>query len=284
MQDMPLVSVVIPSYNHEKYISETITAILNQTYKNIELIIIDDGSKDNSPNIIENFRKKHNFTFIHRQNRGLCATLNQAIDLAHGKYFAICASDDVLLPDSIEKRVNFMEKNSEFGMCYGKVCNFSDEKNIINVGEPASGWIFEELLSRYFIPAASIMIKKDVYSEVGKYDENLIIEDYDMSLRIAEKFQIGFIDEILARYRLHGENTTKQLYRMYEGQKQIIYKWQNKENFKILTTNWRLKWFDMFSRNNKKEALKYLNTALCNPFNKYSLKGLIKFIFFWTKK
>ena len=107
---LPLVSVIVPCYNHEKYVEETIESIVNQTYENIELIVIDDGSKDASPQIIEELSKKYNFKFIHRSNKGLSATLNEGIRLSQGKYISVCASDDKLKLDKIEKQVKFMEE------------------------------------------------------------------------------------------------------------------------------------------------------------------------------
>ena len=86
-ENIPLVSVVVPCYNHEKYVKETIESIVNQTYKNIELIVIDDGSKDNSVKVIQELADKYGFTFIHRPNKGLSATLNEGIRLSKGKYF-----------------------------------------------------------------------------------------------------------------------------------------------------------------------------------------------------
>ncbi len=122
--NLPLVSVVVPCYNHEKYVKETIESIINQTYKNIELIVIDDGSKDNSVQVIQEMADKHGFTFVHRPNKGLSATLNEGIRLSKGKYFCAIASDDILMLEKIEKQVTFMEANPEYGMCYGKILYF----------------------------------------------------------------------------------------------------------------------------------------------------------------
>ena len=101
--EKPLVSVVIPCYNHEKFVQDCIQSVIDQTYENIELIIIDDGSKDNSVKVIQELADKYGFTFIHRPNKGLSATLNEGIRLSKGKYFSAIASDDILFLEKIEK-------------------------------------------------------------------------------------------------------------------------------------------------------------------------------------
>lgn len=285
-KELPLVSVVVPCYNHEKYVKDTIESIINQTYKNIELIVIDDGSKDNSVSVIQELSDKYGFTFIHRPNKGLSATLNEGIKLSKGKYFCACASDDIYVLDKIEKQVQFMESNLEYGMCYGKIIEFDDtgykkEREIKNV---KSGWIFEEILMfNLIIPAVTTMIKKNIYETVGTYDESLFVEDYDMWLRVANTYQIGFLDEYLAYYRKHDTNISKQTLRMYQAQKVIVYKWKHITNFSKFEKSWKLKWFSSLSRNNKKEAKKYFLTALINPLDSYSIKGFIKLFFYWKK-
>lgn len=283
-KDLPLVSVVVPCYNHQNYVKDTIESIINQTYKNIELIVIDDGSKDNSVEIIQELANKYNFTFIHRANKGLSATLNEGIKLSKGKYSCVCASDDIYILDKIEKQVQFMESNSNYAMCYGKIIEFDEtgykkEKEIKNA---KSGWIFEELLMfNLIIPAVTTMIRKNVYETVGIYDESLFIEDYDMWLRIADKYQIGFLEQYLACYRKHATNISKQTLKMYESQKLIVYKWKHIPNFSKFEKSWKLKWFSLLSSSNKSQAKKYFFTAILNLLNLYSIKGFVKFFFIW---
>lgn len=283
-KNLPLVSVVVPCYNHEKYVKETIESILNQTYKNIELIVIDDGSKDNSPRIIQALADEYGFTFIHRSNKGLSATLNEGIKLSKGKYFSPCASDDIYIFDKIEKQVQFMESSPEYGMCYGKIIEFNEigYKRKREIKNFKSGWIFEELLKCSFaIPAITVMIKKDIYNNIGLYDENLYIEDYDMWLRIANKYQIGFLNDYLAYYRRHETNMSKQAFKMYKAQEHILNKWSNYEKINKVLTYWHIDWFNRLARYNKKEAFKYLYT-IKYIFNDIKiLKGIIKLLFIW---
>lgn len=284
IKEMPLVSVVVPCYNHEKYVKETIESIINQTYKNIELIVIDDGSKDNSVSVIKELADKYGFTFIHRPNKGLSATLNEGIRLAKGKYFTACASDDIFMLNKIEKQVEFMESNPEYGMCYGKIVYFEDsiENTYEYPNSNKQGWVFDDLLNYgCFIPTPSTFMKKEVFETVGEYDENLWIEDWDMWLRISQKYQVGYIDEYLAYYRKHDTNISSQSLKMYKAEKQILEKYKDYENFDNVIKNKKIVWFSLLSRKYKKEAMKYFMHSI-----KYLLvdirvlKALIKLVFF----
>lgn len=279
-KNMPLVSMIVPCYNHEKYIQETIESIISQTYNNVELIVIDDGSKDNSPSILQELSRKHNFKFIHRPNKGLSATLNESIGLSQGKYFSVCASDDILILDKIEKQVNFMENHPKYGMCYGKIIRFNDNslEKKVKIKNAKSGWIFNDIITaKISIPAVSTMVKTDIIKDVGKYDEELWIEDWDMWLRIAEKYEIGYMDDYLAYYRQHDTNISKQSLKMYKAQKNILAKWkQHKDYLKILEI-WENKWFYSLSKNYKQEAKKYLYVALRNIHQKQTIKALVRY-------
>ncbi len=281
-KEMPLVSVVVPCYNHEKYVKETIESIINQTYKNIELIVIDDGSKDGSVQVIQEMADKYGFTFIHRPNKGLSATLNEGIKLSKGKYFSAIASDDILMLEKIEKQVEFMESNPEYGMCYGKIVYFED--SIKNTSEYSNsnkqGWVFDDLLNYgCFIPAPSTFMRKEVFETVGEYDENLWIEDWDMWLRISQKYQVGYIDEYLAYYRKHDTNISSQSLKMYKAEKQILEKYKDYENFDNVIKNKKIVWFSLLSRKYKKEAMKYFMHSIKYLFVDIRvLKALIKLV------
>mgnify|MGYP000426178385 FL=1 len=283
-ENIPLVSVVVPCYNHEKYVKETIESIINQTYKNIELIVIDDGSKDGSVQVIQEMADKYGFTFIHRPNKGLSATLNEGIKLSKGKYFSAIASDDILFLEKIEKQVKFMESNPKYGMCYGKIVYFED--SIKNTSEYSNsnkqGWVFDDLLNYgCFIPAPSTFMRKEVFETVGEYDENLWIEDWDMWLRISQKYQVGYIDEYLAYYRKHDTNISSQSLKMYKAEKQILEKYKDYENFDNVIKNKKIVWFSLLSRKYKKEAMKYFMHSIKYLFVDIRvLKALIKLVFF----
>ncbi|MCR1808488.1 glycosyltransferase family 2 protein [Stenotrophomonas geniculata] len=128
MEQKQLVSVVIPLYNTEKYIEETMQSILDQTYKNIEIVIVDDGSKDQSPSIVKNLAEKYlgQVKYVHQKNQGVSVARNTGIENASGEYIAFLDSDDLWHPTKIEKQVESMHKN-EMDACYCGYMNFYEE-------------------------------------------------------------------------------------------------------------------------------------------------------------
>lgn len=206
--DTPLVSVVVPSYNHERFISKCIGSILNQSFTNFELIVIDDGSTDGSRAILTSLKEKNNFTLVLQDNIGCAATFNKAIkEYAKGNYFTFCASDDYWMPYKLEKQVAFMELNPHIPMCYGKAYIIDDDNNIMwDVTAKFNrnlkgGNIFKDILVINYHPPVNYLLRKHIFDDVGYYREDILTEDFYMNLRISQKYSIGYIDEYLSYYR-----------------------------------------------------------------------------------
>lgn len=215
---MPLVSVAMASYNHERFLPEAIEAILNQTYRDIELIIVDDASKDSSVEIIRSYQKKDSRirTIFHEKNKGIAKTFNDGIDAASGKFVAKTGSDDVWVEDKIEKQLEVL-KNNENLVVYSACSVIDAESN--PVCEPCgkkqsrrkrkkSGKIFRELLGGNFICAGSIIFKKENVRDI-RFDEQFrYVNDYKFALDLARKYEYHFIPQPLVKYRVHGNNIT----------------------------------------------------------------------------
>ncbi len=213
---MPLVSVIMPSFNHEKYVEEAIESVLNQSMDNLELIIIDDASQDNSSNIIKKLaetdeRIKPKF---HEKNMGIASTLNHAISCSKGKYIAFIDSDDLWAPSKLKKQLEVLENNNDLILwCEGNIINSSGEEYDKKFTEyfevpKKSGSLFEELIKTNYIFGSSAVIKTDNLKEV-MLDENLKFHnDHKLFLDLAYKHKYYFIPEALAKYRIHGKNTT----------------------------------------------------------------------------
>lgn len=212
--EQPLVSIIVPSYNHEKYITQCIESIINQTYKNFELIVIDDGSKDNSVEILKDLQLKYEFKLFLQENHGTAHTINRGIkEFSSGEYITFCASDDYWVEDKLEKQVNYLKKHQQIPMCYGK-CIYIDENGSeipkytkVKNRKLKGGNIFEDILLFKLHPPVNYLFRKEIFVEVGFYDENLKAEDFDMNLRIANKYAIGFIDNYISYYRLTDLNS-----------------------------------------------------------------------------
>jgi glycosyltransferase involved in cell wall biosynthesis len=291
----PLVSVIVPSYNHEVYIEECISSIVNQTYKNIELIVIDDGSKDHSREILWKLQKQYGFILEFQENKGISKTLNRAISqYAHGKYITGLASDDFMMPDKIERLVGYMESDPDCSLVFGKVHVVDNNGRIIEgltvidpVEDPIKSVQFEGLIERNCIPAPSVMYRKDKWEQFGGFDENSMIEDWGLWLEFAHSGKIVYLDEYFANYRWHGSNLTTDTLKMYTAAWKIVQKWKDRMHSdlskKVLDHRDSLT-FAVLSKKNKKESFKYLrlNHSYWDTFIlKNYLKGFFKLLFCW---
>ncbi len=281
----PLVSVVIPCYNHEKFVQDCIQSVINQSYGNIELIIIDDGSKDCSKEKVESMLNKcedrfSRFKFYSRPNKGLSATLNEALEWCKGDYFSIIASDDQMLPHKIEYQVNYLQSNSKVVACFGNVKLIDDNNKVIKVeNHPKRTYDFNEIfLNKHHINASTQMIRMNVIHNVGGYKNGITIEDLYMWLKLAAVGQLYSDKEVLSLYRLHGDNSIKKIDFIYKGCLDVLAEY----NTHILYLNAVKKLFWVYASNiaviNKRESLAYLfNVLKCSPQDIFS-KNFLRFM------
>ncbi|WP_124639587.1 MULTISPECIES: glycosyltransferase family 2 protein [Amniculibacterium] len=221
IQNKPLVTIVVISYNQGKYIRENLDSIKNQTYPNIELIVGDDASPDNSVEVFENWLKENNYPTTyknyHTKNTGLATMLNECIEKANGKYIKLIAADDFLHPEAIEKCVEKLESLGEnYGMVFTDTFAINDHSNIIaeiadynSLGSISPLEFRAKLIDGNKIAALTVLMRTDVVKETGKYDSKFIVEDYYRWLKISEKYYIAYIPEKLAFYRQHDTNISK---------------------------------------------------------------------------
>jgi len=229
MKNQPLVSVIIPTYNKSQYLREAIKSVLNQTYKNIEVIVVDDGSTDNTKEIVESFNDSR-IIYIFQENKGPAIARNTGIKKAQGEYIAFLDSDDLWLKEKLEKQVDFMEKNSEIGLLGTGCYEVTDKGKIIGKKIfPIKNKILQKDLIKYnsFIQS-SVMIRKEVFDKVGLYDKSFReSEDYELWLRIAGNYKVRNLAEALTIKRYYREGLSpakdkKQLYFVLEAKKAAI--------------------------------------------------------------
>ncbi|MEQ6120062.1 glycosyltransferase [Reichenbachiella sp. MALMAid0571] len=226
MKKLPLVSVFCLCYNHEKYVSQAIQSVLNQTYSNIELIVVDDASTDGSKGEIEQILKNQQFTFLYLpENVGNTKAFNRAFVRSNGKYIIDLAADDVLVQDRIEKQVAFFEESSNStGVIYSDVAyidgngqplshHFSNKKHI-----PYTGNVYEKLISTYFIPPPSMMMKREVLEQLNGYDENLAYEDFDFWIRSSRDWLYAYQPEKLTLVRRLEDSLSSKAYSKHDKQ------------------------------------------------------------------
>ncbi|MFY4818025.1 glycosyltransferase family 2 protein [Aliarcobacter butzleri] len=201
----PMVSVIMPVYNAEKYLDEAIESILNQTYKDFEFIIINDGSTDKSLEIIEKYKQQdERIVLISRENKGLIASLNEGIEKSRGKYIARMDADDISLSDRFYEQVKFLEKNIEIGVCGTWIEVFGENRKSIIWKMPSNN---DELKVRLLFSVTfahpSVMMKKELIEIFKlKYKKDFKdAEDYKFWLDFSKYTQFSNISKVLFRYR-----------------------------------------------------------------------------------
>ncbi|HQD08740.1 MAG TPA: glycosyltransferase [Flavihumibacter sp.] len=209
----PLISVVMPAYNAAQYILESIESVLSQSYRHFELLVIDDGSTDNTADIIRSVNDDRIKLVANDQNHGIIFTLNRGIALANGKYIARLDSDDLAMPTRFEKQVRFMEENPKAGACgtYFKVID-KEGKTLQQVKFPSAPRDAKTyLLLHNCFCHSSVMMRTDLAKALKYADEYLVCEDHELWHRISQVTEIANVPEYLTAYRIHGNNisTTK---------------------------------------------------------------------------
>lgn len=208
-----MVTVIVASYNHEPYVSQAIESVGAQTYPNIEIIVIDDGSRDRSIQIINGLTEKHRLIVIARENRGLARTLNEGLALARGRYISLLASDDYYFPHRIEKAVQLLERSSDQVACVycdGYIVDKAGRK-LGCFGDrhprPLFGSVYDNLVVGNWIPGTGVTFKAKLLKQLG-FDERFMIEDHTLFLRMFKdgRLFLKYYDDIGFGYRWHGGN------------------------------------------------------------------------------
>ena len=210
----PAVSVVVPSYNHAPFVERCLTSIIKQTFTPIELIVIDDGSTDASPEIIERTLKTCPFPseLIVRPNKGLCATLNEALARSRGEYFAYLSSDDAWLPKFLYARVGLLESQPDAVLAYGHAYIIDEKDHIVECsldwGPYTKGSALKRLLHAIGPLSPTVLYRRKALERHG-WNEKAKLEDYELYLRLSADGDFAFDSDVLAAWRQHWYNTSR---------------------------------------------------------------------------
>lgn len=236
MENRPKVSVIIPCYNASATIRETLKSIKKQTFKDYEVIAVNDGSTDDTDNILASYAEKLNglLKIITQINQGQAVAKNVGIRNSKGQFIAFLDSDDLWAPDKLEYQLAYMESRPHIGLCYteGILINDKGDKiGVVNALSSHRGNCFDKLLIKNNIIASSVMIKREILDRVGLFDEDFkACENWDMWIRISKVSQIEYIDRPLTYYRVHPKNMSKNIDKMYDYRVKIIDKYLPKTN------------------------------------------------------
>ncbi|MCO7175210.1 glycosyltransferase family 2 protein [Sporolactobacillus kofuensis] len=207
---MAKISVIIPTYNRGKFTVEAVKSILAQTYKDYEIIVVDDGSTDDTKEKLKVFGNK--ISYIYQKNKGPSAARNTGIQHAEGKYIAFCDSDDRFLPNKLEKQMNFIKEHPKCRFLYSWYYNVNEKGEITKLRKPFSCKHQEQLqyclfARRFTIRTSTLLLSKKCFKKAGLFNEKYwYSQDWDMWLRLAAYYRGYCLEEPLSEYWLHGEN------------------------------------------------------------------------------
>ena len=216
---MPNVSVVIPSFNRWHYTLQAVESVLCQTYRDFEVIIVDNGSTDSVPGSLANLRGSQIRVFRLDPNQGRSTPRNVGIREARGKYIAFLDSDDVWYPQKLQEQIPLLDENPEIGLVHsfseavdgeGRILAKENRKRLALYRKAVRrGYTYEQMSLRCILFTSTIVARKQVLEEIGGYDTSMpILEDWDMYLRLALISRIATVETVLAKYRRHDNHTT----------------------------------------------------------------------------
>lgn len=280
---MCMVSVIIPTFNRRDYITTALDSVVAQTYKDYEIIIIDDGSTDDTGEVLHTYQP-YNLRYFYQENRGIAASRNRGIRESRGEFIALLDSDDYWRPEKLEQQLKAFREHPQCGLVATRCSSIDPGGRFRRQNRPGkSGWVLPDLFRANFIRTSSALITRECFNNVGLFDESLPeCEEYDLWLRIARHYPIAFINESLTVYtdNPHGVSTDSLAGRLLRLK--VLEKDYLRESIpaslyqKRLSQNYRQVGKHYLNRGNKEEGKRHLRRALAlHPLN-------LKNLFYYT--
>lgn len=263
---LPLVSVLLASYNHEKFVEASIRSVMAQKGVDFELIVVDDGSSDHSPQIIERLQLELGFTYVHRPNKGFITTMNELLSYAHGKYFCTFASDDIMPKDRLYKQSKFLSSHPDKVACFGQIQNMSHDGKIDPEKVPLYLQNFPEVkfeeifVSDKALHGCSEMFVTEVVRSLGGYDTRFYFEDMPLYFALLSKYgpQPVSKDFVCCYYREHGSNMHGNYDKMYREILRLLEVYRSHSLYGYACKRWKARWFSTLAYQDKRMAFKML--------------------------
>ncbi|MEW5767211.1 MAG: glycosyltransferase [bacterium] len=285
---MPKVSVVIPTYNAAAYLPEAIDSVLAQTFQDYEIIVVDDGSTDNTREVLAPYQDR--IRYIHQENAGPSPAKNKGIKEARGEFVAFLDADDIWLPEKLALQMEVFENDPEVSLVHANVVRFGEnwteleeaqwQERIASPRRRFTGYIFQPLLMQNLICTSAAVVKKSCFlddGEVGFFDQELVrAEDHDLWLRIARKYKIGYVDRLLVRHRDHHGTLSENIDAFYEARFLVFNRHvkylEPAQRDKLIKKKWRQLYFmhgyEYFEAGDLKGArTRFLKAIKSGPFN-----------------
>lgn len=259
--ESPLVSVLLASYNHAPFVEAAVRSVMAQKGVSFELLVIDDGSTDSSPEILQRLSEEFGFKYRHRENKGLVKTLNELLAEARGKYFCTFASDDVMAPGRLKLQSDFLEQHPEAPACAAQVIEMDAsgetapalDSRFLRTNEATFGDI---LLGNVELCGATEMIVKSKMAAIGNYDERFGFEDFPAWLALSKKFgKIPILPDVVCYYRIHSASMHNRYDFMYSQILQIVELYRSEPAYIRAKNAWKTRWFSSLAYADKWKAL-----------------------------
>lgn len=250
MSQAPRVSVLVPVYRHEHFVRAAIDSIYAQTWRDFEVIVIDDASPDNSVAVVEKLQQQYGFTFLRNQpNQGVVRTFNRGLAAARGEYIALLAGDDIWLPGKLAEQVAWMDAHPEAAACSGNIIRIDaqgqplEKKPSLRAAADVS---FEEFLSsRFYFPAPVVLLRRRALDDVQAFDERFSYEDWPLWLSLSHKgWRLHRLHSVLGHYRIHGENLHKRIATMEEQNYRILAQYREHPRYRRSLKAMQLGYFE----------------------------------------
>jgi alpha-1,6-rhamnosyltransferase len=274
----PLVSIVAPCYNAEKYLEVALESIFAQDYGNVEVIIVDDGSTDNSYAMLQALQSTYRFQLYSQANQGVSVALNHGLSYAQGKYVCTPDLDDIMLPASVRIRADYLDKHPEVG-CVGALVVYMDsDGNNVKAQKQANiqRLSFDEILSGAIVVGAPVSLyRMDALKAAGFYEPSIKVQDFQMTLRIADQgYQIHVLPVSVTRYRRHPNNLSRRYKVLLDADMKAISPYQSHPGYekgKMVILNKALKYAVV---TDKKDAWRLLRSIPIWRFDKTTFRRL----------
>jgi len=293
---IPIISIVLPLYNGATFVKETLEAVAAQTFQDAELIVVDDGSSDDSSQIVEEIcghsssEILQRLSLVKQENQGVAAARNHGIEKAGSKWIALLDQDDIWLPEKLEVQYEATQKYPDACWHYSAFVRFyaDGREKVKNNGSANRLITLERMLSgELFVPPSTVLVLKEIFQEIGGFDSEFIPSDeWDFFLKLAEKFQNSYSEKVLVRFPSHLSSTAKRQKRqIFEAQKIVIEKHSEKVSGSIPTSVikrrkanilWHLGCENELSGETKKARKYYFEAVKTNP-------ARIKLLVAWIK-
>ena len=215
---MPIVNVVIPTFNRAYCIEKAIVSVLNQTFKDFELWVIDDGSTDNTDELLNKYKSDKRFNYFKIKNAGVSKARNIGVSKSESEWIAFLDSDDEWLEDKLERQIQYVKEHSDCKLIHGEELWVRNGKRVNpkKIHKKSGGDIFERSLGLCLISPSAVMLKKDLFIEMNGFDEDFIVcEDYDLWLKICSRYEVGYLSEpVLIKYGGHEDQLSAKYFAM----------------------------------------------------------------------